>query len=62
VSPVLFADAGDVAARSLSFTGRPAASVGVGLSVFGGAVRLDAARPVASVAGWRWSLTIGARR
>jgi len=62
VSPVLFADAGDVAARSLRFTGRPAASLGVGLSLFGGAVRLDAARPVGPAARWRWSLAIGARR
>jgi len=62
VSPVLFFDAGQVASRWLSFGGRPAASFGAGLSLLGGAVRLDAARPVAPVARWRWSLTIGARR
>jgi hypothetical protein len=62
VSPVLFFDAGQVASRWLTFGGRPAASFGAGLSLLGGAVRLDAARPVAPAARWRWSLTIGARR
>ena len=62
LSPVVFADAGQAASRSLSFAGRPSASFGAGLSLLGGAVRLDAARPVAPAARWRWSLTIGARR
>ncbi len=62
VSPVVFADAGQVAPRALRFAGKPALSVGAGLSLLGGAVRLDAARPVAPDARWRWSLVIGARR
>jgi Haemolysin secretion/activation protein ShlB/FhaC/HecB len=62
VTPVVFADAGQVAPRELRFTGTPAASVGAGLSVFGGALRLDAARPIAPHAPWRVSLVIGARR
>jgi hypothetical protein len=62
VSPVVFADAGQVAPRGLSFADRPAVSVGAGLSLLGGAVRLDAARPIAPAARWRWSLVIGARR
>jgi hypothetical protein len=62
VSPVVFADAGQVAPRGLHFADRPAVSVGAGLSLLGGAVRLDAARPIAPAARWRWSLVIGARR
>ncbi|HTT67295.1 MAG TPA: hypothetical protein VMF70_04645 [Gemmatimonadales bacterium] len=62
VSPVVFADAGEAASRSVSFPGAPATSFGAGLSLLGGAVRLDAARPVAPAGRWRWSLTIGARR
>ena len=62
VSPVVFADAGQVAPRGLRFAGRPEISVGAGLSLLGGALRLDAARPVAPDARWRWSLVIGARR
>jgi hypothetical protein len=62
VSPVLFADAGQVAQRQLRFRGRPAVSVGAGLSVLRGAVRLSAARPIAPDGHWRWSLVIGARR
>jgi hypothetical protein len=62
LTPVVFVDAGQVASRQLHFTGRPAVSVGAGLSVLGGAVRFDAARPIAPNARWRWSLVIGARR
>ena len=62
ISPVVFVDAGQVALRSLSFIGGPAASVGAGVSVFGGVVRLNVARPIAPYAPWRWSLVIGARR
>lgn len=62
VSPVVFADAGQVAPSRLRFAGRPAASVGAGLSLLGGAVRVEAARPIAPDAQWRWSLVIGARR
>ena len=62
LSPVVFADAGQVAVRGLRLTGRPAVSVGAGASLLGGAVRLDVARPIAPAAQWRWSLVIGARR
>jgi hypothetical protein len=62
VTPVVFADAGQIAVRRLRFDGQPAASLGVGLSVLGGAVRLDAARPVAPKAPWRFTLQVGARR
>jgi len=62
LSPVVFADAGQVAPRGLRFAGEPAVSIGAGVSLLGGAVRLDVARPVAPVARWRWSLVIGARR
>jgi hypothetical protein len=60
--PVVFADAGQVASHALHFGGRPAAAVGVGVSLLGGAVRLDVARPIAPDAKSRWSLVIGARR
>lgn len=62
VTPVIFADAGQVAPRELHFAGAPAASAGAGLSILGGALRLDAARPIAPHAGWRIALVIGARR
>ena len=62
VSPVVFADAGQVAQRGLRFAGGAAASVGAGVSFFGGIVRVQAARPIAPEAAWRWSLVIGARR
>ncbi len=62
VSPVVFADVGQVAVRQLRFGGDPAASVGAGLSVLGGVLRLDAARPIAPRADWRFSLVVGARR
>ncbi len=62
VTPVVFADAGQVAPHGLRFTGAPAASIGAGLSFFGGIVRLDAARPIAPHAEWRVSLVMGARR
>jgi hypothetical protein len=62
VNPVLFADAGQVAARGLRFGGVPAASVGVGLSLLRGLLRLDAARPLAPDARWRLTLAIAARR
>jgi len=59
---VIFADAGQAAQRTWMFGGQPAASVGAGVSLFHGIVRLDVARPVAPVARWRWSLIVGARR
>ena len=62
ISPVVFADAGQVAPRALRFAGEPAVSVGAGLSLLGGVLRLDAARPIAPGARWRWSLVLGARR
>ncbi|HXY67852.1 MAG TPA: hypothetical protein VEH62_00285 [Gemmatimonadales bacterium] len=62
VTPVIFADAGQAAQRTWMFGGQPAASVGAGVSLFHGIVRLDVARPVAPVARWRWSLIVGARR
>jgi hypothetical protein len=62
ISPVVFADAGQAAPRLLRYSGRPASSAGAGLSLLGGAVRFDAARPIAPNAKWRFSLTIGARR
>jgi hypothetical protein len=62
LSPVVFADAGEVASRPLRFAGRPAVTVGAGLSLLGGAVRLSTARPIAPAARWRWSLVIGSRR
>ena len=62
VSPVVFADAGQVAPSWLRFAGGPAASVGAGLSFLGGAVRVEAARPISPHAEWRWSLLVGARR
>lgn len=62
MTPVVFADAGQAAARGLHFGGEPAASFGAGLSFLGGAVRVDAARPVAPHAPWRFSLVMGARR
>jgi hypothetical protein len=62
VSPVLFVDAGQVAPRLARFTGQPAFSFGAGLSLLGGILRLDCARPLAPNARWRVNLTLGARR
>ena len=62
VTPVVFGDAGQVAPQGLRFAGNVAASVGAGVSLLGGVVRLDAARPIGPDARWRWSLVVGARR
>jgi hypothetical protein len=62
VSPVLFADAGQVAPQLARFAGQPAFSFGAGLSLLGGVLRLDCARPAAPKARWRVNLTLGARR
>jgi hypothetical protein len=62
LSPVVFVDAGQVAPRPVRFTGQPAVSVGAGLSLLNGIVRLDGARPIAPRATWRFTLTIGALR
>jgi hypothetical protein len=62
VSPVVFVDAGEVAPRLARFSGRLAFSYGAGLSLLGGVLRVDGARPVAPHATWRLNLTLGARR
>lgn len=62
LAPVVFVDAGQVAPRLARFSGQPAFSFGAGLSLLGGVVRLDVARPVAPEARWRLNLTLGARR
>ena len=62
LTPIVFADAGQAAPRALRFGGVPAASVGAGLSVLGGALRFDVARPIAPRAAWRVSCVLGARR
>ncbi len=61
IAPVLFADVGGVAPATFRFGG-VAASVGAGVSLLGGLARFDVARPVAPVARWRVSLTVGGRR
>lgn len=61
-SLIVFLDAGQVAPRLARFSGPPAFSFGAGLSLLGGILRLDAARPVAPAAKWRLNLTLGARR
>ena len=61
VSPIVFADVGQAAAHRLDFSS-VAGSFGAGVSVLGGAVRFDAARPVAPKAAWRYSLSFAARR
>ncbi len=60
--PVVFVDAGQVAASGLSFTGAPLFSYGVGVSLLEGVMRLHAARPVEPHARWRLSFTVAARR
>ena len=62
LAPVVFADAGQVAPRALHFAGQPAFSLGAGVSLLDGLLRLDAARPVAPKASWIVTLLIGARR
>ena len=62
LTPVVFVDAGQVAPRLARFSGQTAFSFGAGLSLLGGVVRLDVARPVAPDARWRLNLTLGARR
>ena len=61
-SPILFLDVGQVAPRLIRFSGQPAFSFGAGVSLLGGILRVDAARPVAPAARWRFNLTLGARR
>jgi hypothetical protein len=62
VTPIVFADGGQAAAHGLRFAGEPAFSFGAAVSVLSGALRLEAARPVAPHARWRVSLVVGARR
>ncbi|MEK7668455.1 MAG: hypothetical protein AAB409_07385, partial [Gemmatimonadota bacterium] len=62
LSPVIFADVGQVTARSLVLRGRPSASAGVGLSFLGGALRFNAARPISPRATWLFDLTLNALR
>jgi hypothetical protein len=62
LAPVLFVDAGQVAGRGLRFAGEPAFSFGAGLSLLGGMLRLQAARPVAPASSWVVTLLVGARR
>jgi hypothetical protein len=62
VSPELFADIGQVAARRLAFGGRPRASVGAGVSVLWGLVRLHVARALDSGAHWRFDIAFAALR
>jgi hemolysin activation/secretion protein len=62
LTPVVFADVGQVAPRGLRFAGDPAFSLGAGVSLLDGLLRLDAARPVAPRASWIVTLVMGARR
>jgi hypothetical protein len=62
VAPEVFADVGQVAARRLAFAGRPRASVGAGVSVLWGLVRIHVARAVESGASWRFDVVFGSLR
>lgn len=62
VSPVAFADVGQVSAHDLAFRGRASMSAGAGLSLLRGVVRIQAARAFVLGAPWRFDLLFGARR
>jgi hypothetical protein len=62
LSPVVFADIGQAAARALRFGSRPSVSTGVGLSLLGGTLRLNAAKPLRPAAAWRLDLVLNAVR
>ncbi len=63
IRPVLFADAGRASAPSDLFHGRVLAGAGVGLSVFGGLLRLDLSRRLSPGDGTlRFDVTAGAPR
>jgi hypothetical protein len=62
LSPVVFADIGEAASRGVSFRGDPTVSVGAGVSVLAGLVRVHAARGLESGARWRFDLVFGALR
>jgi hypothetical protein len=62
LSPLVFADVGEVAARGIAFRGDPTVSVGAGVSALAGLVRVHAARGLDAGARWRFDLVFGALR
>lgn len=62
LSPVVFADVGQASARGVTFRGEPHVSVGAGLTVLGGLMRVHAARPLGPGAHWRFDLVFGTLR
>ena len=62
LSPLVFADVGQVADHGVAFRGDPAFSVGAGLSALAGLVRFHAAHALAAGARWRFDLVFGVFR
>jgi hypothetical protein len=62
ISPLVFADVGEVAARGVEFRGDPTVSVGAGVSALAGLMRVHAARGLDAGARWRFDLVFGLLR
>jgi len=62
LSPVVFVDMGQVAARGFAFAGGPRSSVGAGISALWGVLRIHVARALEAHKPWRFDIVIGALR
>lgn len=62
LSPVVFADMGQVAARGIQFAGGPRASVGAGISALWGVLRVHGARALEAHKPWRFDIVFSALR
>jgi hypothetical protein len=62
LSPVVFVDIGQVAARGIAFAGGPRASVGAGSSALWGVLRIHVARALEAHKPWRFDIVFSALR
>ena len=62
LSPFVFADVGEVAARGVAFRGDPTVAVGGGVSALAGLMRVHVARGLDAGARWRFDLVFGLMR
>jgi len=62
LSPVVFADMGQVGTSGLAFTGGPRASVGAGISALWGVLRVHVARALEANKPWRFDIVFSALR
>jgi hypothetical protein len=58
VSPLVFADVGQAAPSGIAFAGGPRASVGAGVSVLWGLLRVYVARPLEAHRPWRFDIAV----